>query len=91
MERGPFPEDGVQLDWIHGRDACRVEVAETALELGRAAERLLHGHLLIEREPDQQGERLDDEQAVRGGVAGERKRGWGRHAGHGSGHPLTRG
>ena len=43
------------------------------LELVRTAERLLDRHLLVEREPDEQRERLGDEQAVGVVVAGERE------------------
>ena len=44
-----------------------------AAQLERAGERLLHGDLLVEREADQQRERVLGEEAVGVGVAGERE------------------
>ena len=73
MERRALAEDGVEGRGIRRRDPGGVQVAEPALELDGAAERLLDGHLLIEREPDQQGERFLDEQAVGVVIAGERQ------------------
>ena len=75
MERRPLAEDRVEVGRVHRRDPRGIEVAEPALELGRAAERLLDGDLLVEREADEQGERIVGEQAVGVGVAGERERG----------------
>ena len=57
-----------------------IEVPDPLLQLGRAAERLLDGDLLVEREPDEQGERFGDEEPVGIRVAGERERGERRHA-----------
>ena len=53
----------------------RVEVAEPLLQLEWPCEGGLHGHLLVEREADQQRERVAREQRVRLGVAGEVERG----------------
>ena len=47
----------VQSRRVRRRDPRGVEVAEPALQLGRAAERLLDGDLLVEREADEQGQR----------------------------------
>ena len=52
------PEDGRELLGVGRRDPGRIQVADPALELGRAAERLLDGDLLVEREPDEQGQRV---------------------------------
>jgi hypothetical protein len=49
-------------------------VADPALELGGPAERLLDRDLLVELEADEQRERVRDEEAVRGVVAGEWQR-----------------
>ncbi len=80
MERRRGPKDGRQGLRIHGRDARRVEVADPPLQLGRSAERLLDGDLLVQREADQQRERFGDKQAVGIVVAGERERGGHGHA-----------
>ncbi|MEJ7695799.1 MAG: hypothetical protein WKF78_04045 [Candidatus Limnocylindrales bacterium] len=45
---------------------------ETPLELEWAAERLLHRDLLVQGEPDEEGQRVLRQQAVGGFVAGER-------------------
>ena len=54
-------------------DRRRVERADPALELERTGERLLDGHLLVEREPDQQRERIGGDEGVGVRVAGERE------------------
>ena len=51
--------------------ARRVEVAEPLPQLERAEERRLHGHLLVEREPDQERERVACDERVGLVVAGE--------------------
>src|SRR5205823_7830554 len=56
---------------VGGRDALRVERAEAPLELERPGERSRHGHLLVEREADEQRERLTRDQPVRLVVVGE--------------------
>ena len=61
------------------RDLGRVEAAEALLQLERAGERDRHRHLLVEREADEQRERLARDQGIRLGVAGEVQ-----HVGHGS-------
>ena len=81
MQGRALAEDGVQRCRIHRRDPGGVEMPKPALQVGRAAECLLDSHLLVEREADQQGQRLLDEQAVGGVIAGERERG--RHRRHG--------
>ena len=48
-----------------------VEPAEAALELAGPGEGLLHGHLLVEREPDEERERVAGEERVRLVVVGE--------------------
>ena len=48
-------------------------MAQPALQLHGAAERFLDGHLLVQREPDQQRERFLDEEAVGGVIPGERQ------------------
>ena len=48
-----------------------IEVADPALQLHRSAEGLLHGHLLVEREADEEGQRIGGEQPVGLVVAGE--------------------
>ena len=50
MDRGALPEDGVQRRRIHAGDSGGIEVAEPAFQIGRTAERLLDGDLLVERE-----------------------------------------
>ena len=84
MERRSLAEDRVQRGRVHRGDPGGVEVAEPALQVGRSAERLLDGHLLVEREPDQQRQRFVDEQAVGIGVAGERERGRASSWAHGT-------
>ena len=48
-----------------------VQMTQSVAELQRAAEGLLDRDLLVEREPDEQRERLLDQQSVRLVVAGE--------------------
>ena len=56
MEGRRRPEDAVELRGLRRGDPRGIEVAEPALQLERAAERLLDGDLLVEREADEQGE-----------------------------------
>ncbi len=77
-------EDHIELGWIHRGDLGRVQVPETSLQLRRPAERFLDSHLLIEREPDEQGQRIAGKQAVGGIVASERESIGSRHRRHGS-------
>ena len=76
----PLAEGRVEHSRIHGRDARRVEVAEPLLQLERSREGGLHRHLLVEREADQQRQRVSRQQRVRLWIAGEVERGRrGRH------------
>ena len=56
---------------IHRRDPRGVEVPDPPAELGRAGERLLDRHLLVELEADEQGQRVGHEQSVGLVVTGE--------------------
>ena len=56
---------------VDRRDLARVEAAEPLRQLEGRRERLLHRHLLVEHEPDQQRERALAEEGVGLGVAGE--------------------
>ena len=58
MDGRLLAEDLLQLARVGRRDGRCVERAEPAPELERAGEGLLHRHLLVEDEPDQQRERL---------------------------------
>ena len=63
-----------QLGRIGRCDPRRVEVAQAALGSSvDPAERLLHGHLLVEHEPDQKRVRVFGDQLVRLAVTGERE------------------
>ena len=65
MDRRPLAEDFLELQRIHGCDRGCVEPADPALQLVRADKRSRYRHLLVERESDQQGERLACEELVR--------------------------
>ena len=67
------PEHALELGGVRPGDAGRVQVTQPAAELQRAAEGLLDRDLLVEREPDEERERLLDQQAVGLVVAGEGK------------------
>ena len=71
VDRRSLAKDVIQGGRIHGRDPGGVEVSQASLQVSGAAEGLLHRHLLVEREPDQQRQRLLHEQAVGGVIAGE--------------------
>ena len=80
---GHVAREPVQCGWraedrrerlgVHRGDGRRIQRHRSALELQRAGERLLDGDLLVEREPDQEGERVGRDQGVGVGVAGERE------------------
>ena len=61
MDRRLRPEQRLEVGL---RDLGRLERAEPLLQSQRAEERLLHGDLLVEREPDEQRERIVGEQSV---------------------------
>ena len=65
VDRGPLAEDLLEPGRVGSAIARRIERAEPLLQLQRPGERRLHGHLLVEREADQQRERLVREQLVR--------------------------
>ncbi len=71
VQRRSLAEDRDEVLGILGGDAPRVEVPETPLQLERAGECLLHRHLLVEAEADQQGVRVLREQPVGLVVTGE--------------------
>ena len=58
MDRRLLPEERLELGGVGRRDRLRVERAEAPLELERPCERSLHGDLLVEREADQERERI---------------------------------
>ena len=60
----------VELLRVHRRDRRGVERPDPALQLQRPGERLLDGHLLVEREADQERERVGRDEGV--GLAGRR-------------------
>ena len=73
MERGLGAEDGLEVVDRHRRDGMRVEGAEPLAERRRAAEGPLHRDLLVEQHPDEERERVGDEERVGVGVAGDRE------------------
>jgi len=64
-------EDPFQLAWIHGRDAPGIQVPNPAAQLGRSGEGFLDGHLLVQGEADEEGERVAGQQAIGLVVTGE--------------------
>ena len=77
-------EGALQLARVCRCELLRVERAESLLYLQRSGERRLHRHLLVEREADQQRQRLAGQQPVGFVVAGEVESvGRGRRGGHG--------
>jgi hypothetical protein len=74
VDRRPLPEDRVKVTRIQRRDPGGIEVPEPTFDGERAAERLLDGHLLVQCEADEQGQRIVGEQAVGFIVAGEWER-----------------
>jgi ATP-dependent helicase Lhr and Lhr-like helicase len=64
VERRPAPERLLELRRIHVRGRRGVECPAPPPELERRRERPLERHLLVEREPDEQRERLLDEEAI---------------------------
>ena len=79
MECRALTKDDIQLTRLHHGDPGGIKMPKAALELCWAAECLLDRHLLVQGEPDKQGERLVDKQPVRSIIAGERKGGRDRH------------
>ena len=73
VDGGRRPEHALELGWIRPGDAGRVKVTKPAAQLQRAAECLLDRDLLVEGEPDEERERLLDQEAVGLVVAGEGK------------------
>ena len=65
MDRRTLAERVLERLRVHGCDRARVERPDPLLEAERPGERLLHRHLLIDREPDQQRERVTGDQRVR--------------------------
>jgi hypothetical protein len=64
VNRGSLPEDRVEQCRVGRGDLARVERPEPLLQLERPRERRLYGHLLVEREADQEGERVLGEECV---------------------------
>src|SRR5262249_24747626 len=76
VQRGRGREDLAELVGVAVGDVGGVEVAaEPYRELVRRRERLLHRHLLVEHQPDQQRERVSREQPVGGIRLGENELG----------------
>jgi hypothetical protein len=73
VQRGRRPEDRREGLGVHRRDRSRIQGDRAALHLERTRERLLHRDLLVEREADQQRERVGRDQGVGVRVAGERE------------------
>jgi hypothetical protein len=76
IKLGAFPDPPTRrpapdLDADGARDRGRVERPEPPAQLERRREGALERHLLVEREPDEERERLAREQLVRLVVAGE--------------------
>ena len=71
MDRRLLLEGRLDLGRVGGGDRLRVERAEALLQPERACERLLHGHLLVECDADEQREGVGREQAARLVVVGE--------------------
>ena len=80
MHGGLLTADGEKRVGVHRRDAGGIEVAEPFAQHGRPGEGLLHRHLLIEREADQQRVRILGEQAISRLVTGPGEQ---RGSGHG--------
>ena len=71
VQSRPLLEDGRQALRLGRGDRGRVQpAAHAALQLERAAERLLHRDLLVEHEADQQGQRIGRQEPVGGLVTG---------------------
>ncbi len=72
VQGGLLAEDLDERVGIHRCDRCGVEVtAESLRQLEWRGERLLHGHLLIEHEADQERQRVGAEEGVGFGVSRE--------------------
>jgi hypothetical protein len=73
VEGGRAREGGDHLLGVGGSDGGGVEARHTH-PLGQVVgrpERLLHGDLLVEQHPDQERQRIGQEQLVGGGVPGD--------------------
>jgi hypothetical protein len=70
VQRRTLAKSSGQLIGVHGRNAAWVEVPDPVLQLHRARKGLLHRHLLVEREADEQRQRVGGVQAVGLVVAG---------------------
>ena len=64
VDSRPLAEDLLEARRVHGRDCGSIEPAYPVGELLRARERGRHRHLLVEREADEEGERLAREELV---------------------------
>jgi hypothetical protein len=71
MERRFLPEHRLDVFGAHRRDGSGVEGSESFPQRRRTTERPLHRYLLIEQHPDEQRERVGDEELVGFGVAGD--------------------
>ena len=79
MDGGLLAEGGFELiGWKLG-DERGVEMAESLLQLERPEEGGRHGHLLVEREPDEECERVFCEELIGLGGSGEVDRSWFGH------------
>ena len=66
MDSRTLPEEALELGRIRCDDLRRVELAaEALLQLERPQERRRHRHLLVEREPDEERERILRDELVR--------------------------
>ncbi len=74
VDAGLLAEDLQQAVRVEAGDLGGVEAAEALLQLERPGEGLLHRHLLVEHEADEERERLGRDQLVRLGVPGEVER-----------------
>ena len=64
VDRRFLAERGLELGGIHRGDPAGVERADPLLQLERSGEGGLHGDLLVEREPDQERQRITGEELV---------------------------
>ena len=71
MDRGRALGGRLDIGHVHGGQRIGVQRAEPLAQHLRRGERPLHGHLLIEREADQQRHRLFHKEPIGLVVAGE--------------------